>query len=92
MDLIFKRYSSPFFIINEMIAQGQFNDYIDKLYDIYNEEKIYDIWLHKIYGQTYEAYRDSLNIRKNSEPRQDKVNVDAVVKSSFDVLNEIKPN
>lgn len=96
MDLIFKRYSSPFFIINEMIANNQLVEFINKLYDITNDEKIYEFWLHRVYGQSFEEYKGSLNVQKNSSDARDyskeKVDVNKVVSQSMDILNDLKPN
>ena len=96
MDLIFKRYSSPFFFINEMIKDGQLDRFVDKILDITNDEKIYDIWLHRVYGQSFNEFRDSLNVRRNVNDEKDytrqKVDVSEVVAQSMDVLNVIKPN
>ena len=95
MDLIFQRYSSPFFFIDEMIKEGQLDKFIDKILDITNDEKVYEVWLHKVYGQTYGEYRASLNIRRNvveDDETHKEVDVSNVVSQSMDVLNVINPN
>lgn len=87
MDLIFKRYSSPFFIIDTLIANCQFYEFINTLIDTVNEEKIYELWLHKVYTLEYNDFRSQFNIDDNSE----EFDIVDVVKTSMSVLEDIQP-
>lgn len=87
MDLIFKRYSSPFFLIDMFITNCQFYEFINTLIDTVNEEKIYELWLHKVYTLEYNDFRAQFNIDDNSEA----FNVVDVVKTSMSVLEDIQP-
>lgn len=93
MDLIFKRYSSPFLIINEMIINGQLLKFINKILDIQNDERVYDIWLHRVFDKSFEQFKEGLDIPSNSMPsrKNETVNVNEVVKKSLCILDDIKP-
>ena len=56
MDLAFKRYANPFLLFDNLISGNMFFEYIMKMVENINEEKIYDVWLHKVYDMTYEDY------------------------------------
>ena len=45
MDLVFKRYSSPFLLLDNLIENGRFLEFIMELLDMHEEEQIYELWL-----------------------------------------------
>lgn len=89
MDLIFKRYSSPFFLVDTLILNNQFSDFIVDLINTVNEEKIYELWMHKSYTEGYNDFRKRFAI--NSDEKVEKVNVNKVLESSMRVLEDIQP-
>ena len=44
-DLIFKRYSSPFLFLENLIIQGKLCEGIDTIYKQINEEKLWQLYL-----------------------------------------------
>lgn len=60
MDLLFRRYASPFILIDNLIATASLYDFIIKLDEIVNEERNWEFFLHKIYDKTWEEFKDSL--------------------------------
>lgn len=90
MDLVFKRYSSPFLLIDTLIANNQFCDFILDLLDTINEEKVYELWMHKVFDKEYEDFRKQFSYLKNRNQVTEKVDVDKVLQDSMSVLDEIK--
>ena len=46
--MIFKRYSSPFLFLDNLIIQGRFSDGIDTIYKQTDEEKMWQLYLASI--------------------------------------------
>lgn len=43
--MIFKRYSSPFLFLDNLIIQGRLSEGIDTIYEQTNEEKLWQLYL-----------------------------------------------
>lgn len=89
MDLLSKRYSSPFLILDEMIAQGQFYEFVIEVNKIQHEEELWDIWTHKIFDKGFEEWKKTLNIPQEVEKSD--FNAKATIKNSMDILNGFNP-
>lgn len=90
MDLVFSRYSSPFQLIDTLIENNQLNDWIYDFVDIVNEDKIYNLWLHKGVFTSYEEFRNGINLK--SSEQSESFDVNEVLESSMSVIDEIQPN
>ena len=91
MDLIFKRYSSPFYLLDNYIQFGGLADFIDYLIDEVSEENIYELWLHKVYDREYNEFRDQCYGIVAQEATNRSIDVDKVVANSLSVLDIIQP-
>ena len=87
MDLIFQRYSSPFLLIDSMIEQCQFSQFVNNLVEKVNRENIYDVWLHRVFDKSFNDYYQEILDRMN----QKEVDVTSAIKESIEVLNIIQP-
>ena len=88
MDLVFQRYSSPFLLIDSMIEQCQFSQFVNKLVEKINRDSIYDVWLHRVFNKSFNDYYQEVMDRMNPQ----EVDVTSAIKESMDVLNVIQPN
>lgn len=71
MDFLCKRYGgSPFFVLDMYIQEKRFNEFIHEIWNIHNEEDIWDIWLHKVEGKSYQEFRESLEPPKPVDKRE----------------------
>jgi hypothetical protein len=86
MDLAFNRYANPFLLFDTLISNCSFFDYILTMYQQVDEDKLFDIWLHKVYDMQWEDFLKE--IRATNE----EVNVEEVVKGTNDVLSAITPS
>ena len=88
MDLLFKRYASPFLILDGFIESGQFCRYIQHMLDRHNEEMIYDIWIHKVYDKAFPDFKNEI---MNATRQQKPVNLETTVRESENILKNFIP-
>lgn len=89
MDLLFKRYASPFLLLDEMISNCELSTFVEKIVEKTNKEEAYEVWLHRVFGKTFKDFYDEcLKEAKNTTMT---VNVEEIVKKSTNVLNIIQP-
>ena len=91
MDLLFKRYASPFILIDNLILIGSSSSFIDDLIDFINKEKKeqinWEFFLHKVFDKSWKEFSDEV-----SQPIDDKeIDLGATVKKSKDMLNNFTP-
>lgn len=90
MDLLCKRYASPFLLLNEVIRNQRLNEFIFKLYEIRNEEQTYEIWLHKVDDKSYNEFKEWLGDQKQA--KENSINLKATIQDSFNMINKIQPS
>lgn len=88
MDLLFKRYASPFLLLDGMLGTGRFTEFILKFIDTQNEETIYDLWLHKVHDKTYQEFKDQ--IMQAATPATP-VNLETTIRESENILKSFIP-
>lgn len=87
MDLLFKRYASPFLLIEQMIAINSFSDFVTKLINLNDEDILWEFFLHKYMGeQSYSEWKESLESREVSAEEAEEI-----ISNSFDILNSFEP-
>lgn len=86
MDLLFKRYASPFLLIEQMIAINNFSDFVTKLLNLNDEDILWEFFLHKYMGeQSYSEWKESLESREVSAEEAEEI-----ISNSFDILNSFE--
>lgn len=92
MDLLFKRYASPFLFINETIRTNRFSDFVTEIVEIMNEENedktLWEFYLHRVFEKSYAEFISSLNQTKESAKP---VDFETAIAESFKILNGFKP-
>lgn len=89
MDLIFKRYSSPFTFLDALILGGKFSQGISKIWDYSNEDKVWDFYLHKVYGKSFDEFKNETF----AEPQEMTVDdFETTVNKSKSMLQGFNPN
>lgn len=88
MDLLFKRYASPFLLFDELIVNNQSFDFIQDLLNEIQEESYYKLWLYKGFDKDYGEFKE---IIRPKEHKSININVKGAIQSSLDVMNELKP-
>ena len=89
---MFKRYSNPFSLFDELIESNQFNDFIMTLNTKYIEDLEYDLWLHKVYDKSFEEFKKDISISRDAQAGyMNEEDVKATVKKSNEILSNFKP-
>ncbi len=94
MDLCFKRYASPCLIIDLAIDNGRFTEFVNELLKINNDEAdektLWEMWLHKSYGQSYNDFVDNV-MQEEPEPLS-REELEATIDESRTILDGFIPS
>lgn len=89
MDLLFKRYASPFTLVDQMILAQQFSDFIHDLYETVDDEKLWDIYLHKVNSnESFNEFKESI---RGSQEAVEPINFETTINDSYDILQGFVP-
>ena len=91
MDLLFKRYASPFLLIDQMLLIGEFNRFISEIYDYTEEEKIWNYFLHKVYGKSFDEFKLSLQQQSQAFDISNK-QIETTINESFEIMENFIPD
>ena len=91
MDLLFKRYASPFLLVDQMISVGQFADFVVQLVEQDSDYALWDFFLHKIDGKSFNDWKASLGMT-TTEPEVTDEQIGETINSSFEILNSFEPD
>lgn len=91
MDLLFKRYASPFLLIEEMIRMGQLSEFVSKVISKNNEDIQWEFWLHKVYDKSFEEYQEASKQNDTQSLAMTDEQVDAEKNRARGILNNFKP-
>lgn len=89
MDLLFKRYASPFLLLNQMLKAGRLYEFIDTLVGYDEEEKAWEMYLHTIYAHR-KNFNEFMNPVKQPVTMSD-TELEATIKTTNNLLNNFKP-
>ena len=87
MDLLFKRYASPFVLLDGLIQTNSLNSFIDDFIDFVKEDNEWEFFLHKIYDKSWSEFRSSIKQSDNQEP----IDLGATLVKSKNILNNFTP-
>ncbi len=94
MDLVFKRYSSPFFL-NYSIENGKLNELVNMLIRKQDEDKLWEMYLATLpyNSKSFNDWKDETLGKgiKNVNVKMNKKEIDATIKKSQDILRGFKP-
>lgn len=91
--MIFKRYSSPFLFLENLIIQGRLCDGIDTIYKQIDEEKMWQLYLsNPIKEQSYVDWKNE-RLSNNEEETTFEVaeNIEDIKNRSRNMLKNFKP-
>lgn len=94
MDLVFKRYSGPFFL-DYVISNNNLDEFVDMLIKKTDEEKLWEVYLASIYvnQKSFDDWKKELTKDSSNEnvPKMSKKEIDATIKKSQEILSGFKP-
>ena len=95
MDLLFKRYASPFLFMGEYLRSGRFHEFVFEFVKTINEEHENDVnwsfYLHKVQEGSYQDFIDEIEINKQNRNMTES-DTEEIVKESFNILNNFTPD
>ena len=92
MDLIFKRYSNPFSLIDPLIETNQFSDFIDTFNEKVVEDMEFDYWLHKVYDKSFNDFKKQIHDTVNVEANMSEEEIKATLNKSNEMLTNFNPH
>ena len=92
MDLLFKRYASPFVLLDNFIATNSLSDFIDDFLKFIGEERQEDtkwqFFLHKVFDKSWKDFCDEIE----SVDKGVKIDLGATIKKSHNMLTNFTPD
>ena len=96
MDLLFKRYASPFILLESYIANNSFSEFVIEFIKNINEEendkKLWDLYM---FSFSFQEKSFSDFKKAFEKPKIEKINkhdLEATIKDSFKILSEFNPS
>lgn len=97
MDLLFREYASPFSLLDAVIASGRFTEWIDQFLESHKEKVQWEHWLHKVFEQNWNEYRDSFKEQEKTQNDLEELaswghsEVETTIKDSFNMMQNFIP-
>ena len=86
MDLLFRRYASPFILLDNLIATNSLTLFIIDMLDIVNEEKLLEYFMHKVFDKSWNDFIDEVKPKETK-----KIDVGATLIKSKNMLKNFTP-
>lgn len=94
MDLLFKRYASPFLFIDGMLQTGRFDEFVVEFVQTYNketeEQMNWEFYLNKVQEGSYKDFVDEIENNKNNQEMSEE-RIEEIVQHSMNILNNFDP-
>ena len=87
MDLLFKRYASPFVLLDNLIITNSLNNFVNDFFDFVREDNEWEFFLHKVYDKSWSEFSDSIKQSDNQEP----IDLGATLTKSKNMLENFTP-
>ena len=89
MDLCYKRYANPLEVLSFQIEMNSCTKFIKDLDQIITEEKIWDVWVHKVDDKNYDQFKKLVLGNSVSQSEKDnKTNIEDALKSARDAISQ----
>ena len=91
MDLLFKRYASPFLLLDGYISTSRFCEFIMSFVKQKQEDDKWELYLHKVWDKSYSEFCEIL---QTSQDMQEMSNdeIETTIKKSMSILGNFTPN
>lgn len=95
MDLLFKRYASPFSFIDGMIQCGRFCEFVVEFSNTIVKEKEekrnWEFFLHKVWEGSYQDFLEDVENNKRNLTMTNRT-FETTIQHSMDILNNFIPD
>jgi hypothetical protein len=94
MDLLFKRYASPFLFMDGMIQTSRFSEFVSEFVRTINaeneEQTNWDFYLHKVQEGTFNDFVAEMEETKRLQ-NVSAQSIESSVQTAMDILNNFNP-
>ena len=94
MDLLFKRYASPFSFIEGMMNTGRFDEFVVEFLtavrDELEEKTTWEVYLHKVHEGSYKDFVDEIENDKKNQNMTDETK-ESILQNSLSILDNFNP-
>ena len=87
MDLLFKRYASPFVLLDSLLITKSLYSFVDDFIGFVKEDNEWEFFLHKVYEKSWSEFSNEIKPSGNQEP----INLGATLIKSKNILNNFTP-
>lgn len=91
MDLLFKRYASPFLLLERYIRAGRFSEFVNEFMSIQNEEMIWEVWLHRVFDMTFDEFKKAIVSASINSIKPTKKQIETTLQTSKNILDSFIP-
>jgi hypothetical protein len=90
MDLLFKRYASPFSILDGYIQTSRLCDFIDVFCKRKIEDDRWEFFLHKVWDKSYPEFCEALQTAQDLHNMSED-NIKTTIEKSMNILENFTP-
>lgn len=90
MDLLFRRYASPFLFLNGYIQTGRFSEFIFEFAGAVQETDEWEIYLHKVWDKSYSEFKESIDTDQKNRNMSDH-DFETTLQNSMNILGNFNP-
>jgi hypothetical protein len=90
MDLLFKRYASPFILLDGYIKTARFCEFIREFAEIKKEDDTWEFFLHKVWDKSYDEFCESVKTA-NAVMEMTESEIKTTVENSLKILGSFNP-
>ena len=94
MDLLFKRYASPFSFVDGMIQAGRFSEFVDQFITKVAKEKTeklsWEYFLHRVFDKSFNEFKEELENDAENQNLSEQ-DIETTVNHTMNILNSFNP-
>lgn len=90
MDLLFKKYASPFSLLTGYIQTNRLCDFVDHFCEQKVEDDRWEFFLHRVWDKSYKEFCDALKVTQDLYAMSDK-DIETTVQKSMEILGNFNP-
>lgn len=92
MDLLFKRYASPFILLDEMIRAGELFEFVLCMAEQINEEQEWEFFLHKVFDKSFVEFKGEVKASAGAQnTKMSESEIETTLQESRDILTNFIP-
>ena len=90
MDLLFKRYASPFLLLDGYIQTSRFSEIIKVICKQKAEDDKWEFYLHKVWDKSYPEFCEAMQTSQNLNNMSEK-DIETTIQKSMNILENFSP-